>query len=481
MIVKTSVLLDDNIRDKLLANSIEKIGSQERLARYLSNKLNRKIIRETVKGWKKGKHIYGWNLFIPTDVLKELCNITGSSYRKTMKTVIRYNPIWKDPEKKKYLIKERKMKTIERGTDIFLDIASILPQTTLEAKRSRKFLPLFAEIHDDSILLWSENTWNASKILINRYIKIDKLFFRACSIYFSEGVTKMNAIENGKISLGNTEPDIINTFIRFINKILINYKARYKIDMNCKNSPYNSEKIKEFWIKNIEYEIDSKKLNISERKNFGSGLMKNNGSFHFIINSTVSKPLLMNIIKASENLSLKRKNWSREFLQGLFICEGSVNNKNNILKDMRIGTTKNRERAFIKKLLVNLKINFTECKYDISIHGWENFCRIYTYEIFPFKQVNSISKEDKFITGFKNLRETRKLCKLIKFQQRKFTMKDWKKDHEMKYYNSPQSTLNWLVSRGFLEKIKNNNKVFYKVRDGTTIRKLKNDHRFLET
>ena len=89
---------------------------------------------------------------------------------------MKYSPVWNDPRKKRYLVRKSRMKIIENNGKMFLDVASILPITTLEARRSRKLLPLFAKITKNKIVLWSENTWNASKIEIRRYIVIDELF-----------------------------------------------------------------------------------------------------------------------------------------------------------------------------------------------------------------------------------------------------------------------------------------------------------------
>ncbi|MEK6887960.1 MAG: LAGLIDADG family homing endonuclease [Candidatus Aenigmatarchaeota archaeon] len=467
-----SVLLKSDIRERIFSVAIQKIGSQTRLAKYLSSKTNRKIIRETIKSWRIGKHIHGWDILLPLDILKELCKIARYDYNTALKNVIKYNPRWADPKNSKYIVRKNKLKLIRKNENTLLDMASILPLTTLESVRSRKCLPLFAEIQKDKIILWSENSWKRSTIIIKRYVKLNSIFFQACSIYFSEGVTKSIGAYNAKISLGNTEPDIINTFIKFLNTVFLQYTPKYRIDINSKKLQFDDEKIKEFWIKNIKIRIIKEKLKIRERKNLYSGLIENNGIFTISIDNTIVKPLLLNTIEASKELALKYKEWSKDFLRGLLICEGCVYCKKDVLKSIQIGQVKGENREFIKRLLKSLDIDFSEGINQISINNWDNFYKIYSYEMFPFNQLTNTNKYAKFLTGFRNCEETKKIQKLRPFKENSFTMKEWQIYYNLKMYNSPQNTLKWFVKNGFLKKKRIEGRVFYEINKNDKTQKI---------
>ena len=111
-----SVLLEESFRKKFLTLSIQKFGSQTKLAEYLNSKIkNRKIVRENIKDWLKGKHICGWDILIPTNILKELCLLTSYNIDKVLNKAIKFNPPWNNPKKRRFLIKPQEFKILKKN------------------------------------------------------------------------------------------------------------------------------------------------------------------------------------------------------------------------------------------------------------------------------------------------------------------------------------------------------------------------------
>lgn len=454
-----SVLLEESFRKEFLNKAINKFGSQTKLAEYLNSKIkNRKIIRENIKEWLKGKHIFGWNILIPINVLKELCLLNSYNLNEILNKAIKFNPSWKDPNKKQLLVKAKEVKVFKKNNNLYLDLATILPEKSLEAQRSRKKLPLFTEINKDTIKLWSEACWKQSEIKSKRFLELNNLFFIGSAIFVSEGTTKITKDSyNASISLGNSEPSIINIFIKWLDSFLINYKSAYRIEYNGQD--FNENKLKLFWVNKLNKNIDSIKVNF--RKNYKSSLINNFGVLNIKINITILKPFVLNLIESSKKLIFNNGGWCIAYLKGLLASEGSVNVR-KVLKEVTIGSIKFDERQFIKKLLKKLDLNFCEGKNQITIINWNSFYNLFKYDIFEIPQINSYSKKKRFLEGFKNHEKTKKLIKLLPFKNKKFTANDWQKYYNLKFYISSHKYLNPLIKEGFLKiKFVKNKKFFY--------------------
>jgi len=453
-----SVLLGGEFRREFLNKVISKSKTQTGLAKYLNSKIRRrKIIREDIKGWLKGKHNYGWDILIPIDVLKELCNINSQNFEKVISHAIKFNPPWKNPKKERYLIKRASQSIITKiENKHYLDLFSILPEKTLESIRSRKRLPLFAKILDDEIELWSEANWKKSSINLKRFTELNELFFVGSAIYSSEGTTKIGRY-NDSISIGNSEPSIINLFFRWLNSFLKNYKLNIKIDFN--GNKCDEKKLIDFWKKNVPY-IKNCQILVRKRNQFGSRLVNNMGVLNIKIANTVLKSFLIKLINSSKKFALSNNSYSLAYLRGLLASEGSVSRPK--LKEVTIGCTNEKERRFIKKLLKKLRLKFTEGENQLSITGWNSFFFLYKNNAFTIPQINSISKIDVFSNGFKEHQTTRGIIKLKRFGNKKFTANDWQKEFNLKHYISSHKFLKKFVkSRLLLTQFKNNIKFYY--------------------
>jgi len=458
-----SVLLEDNFRKRFLGGIVRQFGSQEKLAKYLDSKIkNRRIIRENIKNWVRGKHPYGWDILIPIEVLEELCLLKRCDLEKALNKVVKYNPTWKDPNKERFLVKSSKPRILNKDDRFYLDLSTILPKTTLESQKSKKRLPLFVRVNKKDITLWSEACWKKSQIKIRRFLELNNSFFIGSAIFTSEGTTKRGkGTYHGSISLGNSEPSIIKIFLKWINSFLICSRAHYRIKYN--GTSFDEKKLKSFWSDKLNENFDN--IDISLRKDYGSGLVNNNGVLDIRINNTVLKPFIINLLDNVKKITLMNKEWCKSYLKGLIASEGSVYS-NRTLKAVGIGVTKPKERDFIKRLLKILDIKFCEGKNQLLIIGWQSFYNLLRYGAFDILQINNHSKKKRFLEGFKNHQKTQKLVRLEPFKNRKFTAKEWQKHYNLKFYISAHTYLNPLIEKGILKFISKKNKKYFYINEG---------------
>jgi hypothetical protein len=453
-----SVLLEEKFRKEFLEIAIAKFGSQRALAEYLRTKIKgRKISRENVKDWIKGKHIYGWDILIPISILRELCKINSQDLQIVLTKSIKFNPPWYDPKKRGDLIIIKNIPLIkEINNRNYLDLASIIPSQTLTSIRSRKKLPLFTKIKETEVELWSEANWKKSSIKLKRFIELNDLFFIGSAIYSSEGTTKIGKY-NDSISLGNSEPSIINLFFEWLDSFLIGYKFSVKIEYNGKKC--DERAVIKFWKEKVHY-IKNSKIKVIQRDKYGSSLINNMGTLNIKISNTVLKSFLIKLLEMSKKITLTKKIYLLDYLKGLLASEGSVSRP--VLKEVTIGCINGKQREFIKRLLNRLEIKFTEGKNQLSLTSWKNFFLLYKNDIFFIKQINGINKKETFIEGFKNHQTTKGFVKLKRFTNKEFNAKEWQKEFELKYYNSSHKFLEkFIKNKLLLTRFEDNTKFYY--------------------
>jgi len=442
-----SIFLRDSFRKRIFNIAITKFGSQQKLADYLNSKIkSRHIMRRSIGYWIKGRHYFGYNLFIPIGVVKELCLINKINLKWAFKNAIKFNRPWFDPRNKKFLIRSKKMKIIKKNGQEYLDIYSILPKETLPAARSKKNLPLFAKKDNYFVQLWSESSWRPSKIKLRRFIKINELFFTGAAVYASEGLTKTENY-NDCIWLGNSEPAVINFFLRWLDSFLNHYKLSFSIDYNGRNC--NEKNIRDFWNQNILFLKESHRLEIRKKAAYNSALKNNFGVLKVRVSNTVLKTFTLKLLDIAKKLALKKKKHTIFYLRSLLACEGCVYTS-SVLKEISIGCSSEREKGFIRKLLKKMELNFCERKEQFKISGWNRFFTLYKADAFKIKQINSNSKKENFLLGFKNHQKTQRLFKLRKFKNKDFTAKKWQNVFGLKKYISAHKFLNPLIEEKIL-------------------------------
>jgi len=441
-----SVYLQDEFRRSLIDEAVKLAGSQSKLAALLSEKFERRIIRERVKDWKSGRHFSGWRLFMPIPIFKEICRITGKDYKSALKFIVAYNPPEETPELKQFKVKYRKLHIVKRNNKYYLDLYSVLPEKTLPAKRSHRELPIFCKVSKDYLDAWTFSSWLNSKIKLKRYILLDDLFFTGAAIYASEGTTHTKNYNNDSVSLGNSEATVINIFTAWLKSFLLGFSLACHIDYNGKSC--DREKLIRFWQGNLNFDINQN-IKINLRKNLGSGLLVNNGVFQIRIRNTLLRTFTIKLLKINKELALQNKEWAKAYLQGLLASEGSVPKEK--LKMIGIGATDQKERAFIQKLLRKLKLTYSEGINQINIHGWNSYIRLFLYDAFRIAQVNSINKKARFLKGLRIHQKTERLLRLYPFIGQKFTAQDWQRRYNLALYISAHKYLNSLVKDGFAE------------------------------
>jgi len=400
-----SVYLEENFRRVLFSNAISKYGSQEKLAKYLSNRLNKKISRESVKNWIKGKHCFGWKIYIALEVLQELSLITNYPLNEILNKSLEYNPPSADLSLKKFLVKSVKPVIIKKLKCSYLDLFTILPIQTLSCQRSHLKLNLFASVDKKSITLWSEGNWKKSVIHLKRYLCLDDLAYMGAAVFAAEGTTKNSKNSyNSSISFGNTEPALIKIFLSWLDNILLKYNPKFNVDYNgiC----VNPDIIRRYWNKQLSMDLTN--LNIIERKMANTGLINNYGTLKIKIDVTVLKPFILNLINFLKLQVLKDKRMAIVYLRVLIASEGSLN-KDKVLKQVTIGVTKPSEQEFIQKLLKKLDLRFTVSKNQLAITGGDSFCKLFWINAFSIPQENNFSKNQRFLSGFMNHKKFKSL------------------------------------------------------------------------
>jgi hypothetical protein len=322
----------------------------------------------------------------------------------------------------------------------------VLPGKTLPAKRSHRELPIFCKFTGNKLEAWTYSSWRNSKIKLKRFIALDNLFFIGAAIYAGEGTTHTKGYNNDRISLGNSEPAIINFFVSWLKSLLLEFNYNCQIEYNGKSC--DKLKLVRSWQENLDFEINPN-IRINLRKNLGSELLVNNGVFQVIVRNTLLRTFIINLLKISKELALRDKEWAIAYLRGLLASEGSV--PKDKLSQIGIGATHPEERAFIQNLLKYLELTHSMGKNQLSVHGWNSYVNLFLYDAFKIPQVNSINKKDRFLKGLKIHQRTERLLRLYPFMGRKFTAQDWQRRYNLALYISAHKYLTSLVKDGFVE------------------------------
>ncbi|NCO96511.1 MAG: MarR family transcriptional regulator [Candidatus Aenigmarchaeota archaeon] len=453
--------MEDKYRERLFCGIIKIFKFQTTFAEYLSNKARirkmkpTKIMRETVKGWRKGKHVSGWKIYIPYWVIEEISNILIESGFDEFKLdeinrhIIAYNPLTANPMLRNKLVFniQGNLSGKKNEKDI-IDMLALLPSHLLPSRRARKQHPIFVEFSNKNLRVWSQACWKKSETRLKRYVKLDQVFWIGCALYFGEGYTKVSEkSDNSKISLGNSEPILVKKFLEWLEGILDEKpKLSFYLEHNERKSKNKQECLK-FWSDWLT--LDKKCIGIRTISNSGSRLQENYGLMGVYLTNTVLRSVIKSLLEESKKIVLTKRKWCIDWLKGLIAGEGSVYIKNKSIVSVSIGSIRPMDREFIKRLLERLVIKYREGVNDICIFGWDEFYKLHLLDAFEIPQLTNESKKIKFLRGFLNHQKTKTLMKMKYFENKEFTVRDWsEKFHVHKQVVHRQ--LDRLVKKDFL-------------------------------
>ena len=208
------------------------------------------------------------------------------------------------------------------------------------------------------------------------------------------------------ISFANTCPELVTKVYRFlINLGTEKGKISIRFQTYSDTTEISDEELIEYWkqyVPGASYE-NFRKITRKERTTKNLRKRKKPNKEGLVEIAVYNKHLGKKLEKVI--LAFKDKDNKKviAFLRGMIAAEGSIKlNEQNVLREIRISTTKEKEQKYIKEILKKLKIkaNKTRYKFYISITGFERF------KIFDQYHLCSLhpSKQRDFVTGFKNLK-----------------------------------------------------------------------------
>ena len=107
----------------------------------------------------------------------------------------------------------------------------------------------------DKVVLYisSSHKWGggreSKKVVINRFMLLDDLFFEGLGLWVGEGG------KNKGLCLGNTSPELPLNFLKFVEKKLGLSRVMFKVTVN--NSPWQEADLKERWSKILQILVDN--------------------------------------------------------------------------------------------------------------------------------------------------------------------------------------------------------------------------------
>lgn len=178
-----------------------------------------------------------------------------------------------------------------------------------------------------------------------RKIAMNKKLIKGLGLYVGEGQRKSN-----KVALSNTEPRILNFFIKWLNGIFDVDMSNIRGYLYIPKEDVDKEKVKKKWNKKIKLRKNQLKsiYYYENSKKECCLLVYGNKIIHDIINSLI--PIIKKVVK-------EKKKFIIPYLQGLFAAEGDVRIKGENIHHIELGMKNREEITFISDLLKRLNID----------------------------------------------------------------------------------------------------------------------------
>lgn len=233
----------------------------------------------------------------------------------------------------------------------------------------------------------------SKKVVVNRFILLDGLFFEEIGLWRGEGGRKKG------IYFGNSDSLLLRRFLEFVEQKIGLTRGEFKATINTNNQSTPEWAIKEKWSKELLLPVQNfTRICVDMR------ITKEYAQVYF--NSVILAELMESLYLVARNLVLSHPELCVHFLRGLFAAEGSVLlKKSGVLHHI---TFSSKDRELIQLLeqclgLLGVKASSYSVKgMNLQIYGLSNFRRIRELGIHALHP----EKRAKFKQGFAAYKRT---------------------------------------------------------------------------
>jgi len=192
--------------------------------------------------------------------------------------------------------------------EVVLDIAEIVPTKTSGGRE----IALITNSKNMMMYTPESGKWGggreSKRVVTNRFMILDDLFFEGLGLWVGEGG------KNKGLYFGNTSPELLLHFIKFVERKLGLRREMFKVTVN---SPQHKADSKEGWSRILQIPI----------QNFTNVCLDariNREYAQVYLNSIVLAELMKNLQEKLGLVILAAKEYAVSFLKGMFAAEGQV-------------------------------------------------------------------------------------------------------------------------------------------------------------
>jgi len=266
---------------------------------------------------------------------------------------------------------------------LLVDITQIVPNKTSLGRE----INMFVDPNKVSMQVPPSHKWGggkeSKKIVINRFVQLDDLLFEGLGLWVGEGG------KNKGLYFGNTSPELLLRFFKFVEEKLGLSREVFKVTIN---SPQHKADLKERWSKILQIPT----------KNFTNICLDtriNHEYAQVYLNSIILAELMKNLQEKLGPMILSAKEYAVPFLKGMFAAEGQVALRKPSSFHVTFSSTDLELVSFLKQCLQ--VVNIPSGKYmpngrKFPIYGYKNlkcFRELGIHTLHP-------EKREKFERGF---------------------------------------------------------------------------------
>jgi len=276
---------------------------------------------------------------------------------------------------------------------LIIDLAQIAPTKTSIGRE----IDLTVSSNKITMGIRSSHRWGggreSKKVIVNRFIPLDKLFFEGLGLWRGEGGRRKG------IYFGNSNPSLLRRFLEFAEQKIGLAREEFKITINTPNSSHSEDAIKEKWSREL----------LLPARNFthvctDPRITKEYAQVYF--NSVILAELMSSLYKNSKEIILHHPELCVHLLRGLFAAEGSVLlKKSGVLHHITFSSKDDELIQLLEQCLRLLGVKPGKYMIDgmnLQIYGRRNF------KLFKELGIHTLHPEKcaKFERGFANYKRT---------------------------------------------------------------------------
>jgi predicted transcriptional regulator len=276
----------------------------------------------------------------------------------------------------------------------FIDIMKVLPRKFENGKRV-----IYKNFPNGMIEIYIKKApgrrgHDSKKFILYRFIELDNLFFEGLGLWEGE------AGKSKGLYFGNSCPELLLHFLRFVEQKLGLAREKFKVTVNSPNLDEPEDLINRRW---------SKKLRIPFEKFthvcYDSRINQEYAQVY--ISGIVLSELMKNLHEKFKSIILINKEYIVSYLRGVFAAEGSVILKpSGVIFKIDFSTIDMKWANFLSKSLLCLGIRagvYVSGGRKFQIYGRKNLEKVKEfklYDLHPDKKIkfeNGISKYQRFV------------------------------------------------------------------------------------